>query len=119
MAALTFDLKYVPALLLAAGACAAAYTAAAYAAGDAPAAVSAPANLVPEKNPCSTRSEPVAIGSVQWNGWGRGLDNTRYQSEPGLRASDVAKLALKWSYGYQGSGAGSDFGARRRRSPTI
>src|ERR1700733_13300431 len=49
----------------------------------------------------------VALGSVQWNGWGRGLDNTRYQPEPAIRASDVAKLALKWAFGYPG---GTEFG---------
>jgi polyvinyl alcohol dehydrogenase (cytochrome) len=68
-----------------------------------PAAVtaSAPA-MMPEKNLCSSSAGPVALGSVQWNGWGRDLDNTRYQPEPAIRATDVAKLALKWAYGYQG-----------------
>jgi polyvinyl alcohol dehydrogenase (cytochrome) len=65
----------------------------------------------PEKNACTARAEPVALSSAQWNGWGHGLDNTRYQAEPALRAGDVAKLALKWSYGYQG---GNEFG-----QPTI
>jgi polyvinyl alcohol dehydrogenase (cytochrome) len=67
--------------------------------------------LVPEKNLCPDRAEPVAIGSVQWNGWGKDLDNTRYQPEPAIRATDVQKLALKWAYGYQ---AGADFG-----QPTV
>jgi polyvinyl alcohol dehydrogenase (cytochrome) len=53
----------------------------------------------------------VALGSVQWNGWGRSLDNTRYQPEPAIRASDVSKLALKWAYGYPG---GTEFG-----QPTV
>jgi polyvinyl alcohol dehydrogenase (cytochrome) len=48
---------------------------------------------------------------VQWNGWGRDLDNTRYQPEPAIRANDVAKLAVKWAYGYQG---GTEFG-----QPTV
>src|SRR6202166_4486196 len=56
---------------------------------------------------CPSGSEPVALGSVQWNGWGRSLDNTRYQPEPAIRASDVAKLALKWAYGYP---SGGEFG---------
>jgi polyvinyl alcohol dehydrogenase (cytochrome) len=71
----------------------------------------APPLLVPEKNPCSARAEPVAIGSAQWNGWGRDLDNTRYQPEPAIRATDVTKLALKWAYGYQ---SGTEFG-----QPTV
>jgi polyvinyl alcohol dehydrogenase (cytochrome) len=60
---------------------------------------------------CPSAAGPVALGSVQWNGWGRSLDNSRYQPEPAIRASDVAKLALKWAYGYRG---GSEFG-----QPTI
>jgi polyvinyl alcohol dehydrogenase (cytochrome) len=60
---------------------------------------------------CPSPSAPVALGSVQWNGWGRSLDNTRYQPEPAIRASDVAKLALKWAYGYP---SGTEFG-----QPTV
>jgi polyvinyl alcohol dehydrogenase (cytochrome) len=62
-------------------------------------------------NACPNAAGAVALGSVQWNGWGRGLDNTRYQPEPAIRASDVAKLALKWAYGYPG---GTEFG-----QPTV
>jgi polyvinyl alcohol dehydrogenase (cytochrome) len=62
----------------------------------------APAALGPEKNLCASRAEPVALGSVQWNGWGRDLANTRYQPEPAIRATDVAKLSLKWAFGFQG-----------------
>ncbi|HEY2780955.1 MAG TPA: PQQ-binding-like beta-propeller repeat protein [Steroidobacteraceae bacterium] len=66
-----------------------------------------PATLLPEKNICAARADPVAVGSVQWNGWGRDLSNTRYQPEPAIRATDVPKLALKWAFGYQG---GTEFG---------
>jgi polyvinyl alcohol dehydrogenase (cytochrome) len=76
-----------------------------------PAAAAPPVALAPEKNICVQRAEPVAIGSVQWNGWGRDVDNARYQPEPAIRATDVPKLALKWAYGYQG---GSQFG-----QPTV
>ena len=67
--------------------------------------------MMPEKNLCPSSGGAVALGSVQWNGWGRDLDNTRYQPEPAIRANDVAKLALKWAYGYQG---GTEFG-----QPTV
>jgi polyvinyl alcohol dehydrogenase (cytochrome) len=60
---------------------------------------------------CANASGPVALGSVQWNGWGRTLDNARYQPEPAIRASDVSKLALKWAFGYSD---GTEFG-----QPTI
>ena len=89
-------------LLLGCGACGLAVAAG----GDASAA-----GFAREANTCPERSEPVALGSVQWNGWGKDLDNTRYQPEPALRATDVEKLAPKWSYGYQG---GTEFG-----QPTI
>jgi polyvinyl alcohol dehydrogenase (cytochrome) len=62
-------------------------------------------------NPCPNAAGPVALGSAQWNGWGRDLDNTRYQPEPAIRASDVPKLAVKWAFGYP---SGSEFG-----QPTI
>jgi polyvinyl alcohol dehydrogenase (cytochrome) len=66
-----------------------------------------PAVLGPEKNICAARADPVAVGSVQWNGWGRDLSNTRYQPEPAIRAMDVPKLSLKWAFGFQG---GAEFG---------
>ena len=69
--------------------------------------VQAPVALSPEKNLCAARADPVAVGSVQWNGWGRDLSNTRYQPEPAIRAMDVPKLALKWAFGFQG---GAEFG---------
>jgi polyvinyl alcohol dehydrogenase (cytochrome) len=64
----------------------------------------APVVLAPEKNLCAARAEPVAVGSVQWNGWGRDLFNTRYQPEPAIRAMDVPKLGLRWAFGLQGGG---------------
>jgi polyvinyl alcohol dehydrogenase (cytochrome) len=69
------------------------------------------ANAALADNACPSPAGPVAIGNAQWNGWGRGLDNTRYQPEPAIRASDVSKLALKWAYGYQ---SGPAFG-----QPTV
>src|ERR1700730_86268 len=62
-------------------------------------------------NPCPSAAGPVPLSNAQWNGWGRGLDNTRYHPEPAIRASDVAKLAVKWAYGYP---SGTEFG-----QPTI
>ncbi len=60
---------------------------------------------------CPNPAGPVALGSAQWNGWGRGIDNARYQPEPAIRASDVPKLALKWAFGYS---SGTEFG-----QPTV
>ena len=77
------------------------------AASSLPVAAAPPAALAPEKNLCPSRADPVAVGSVQWNGWGRDLFNTRYQPEPAIRAMDVPKLTLKWAFGFQG---GKEFG---------
>jgi polyvinyl alcohol dehydrogenase (cytochrome) len=62
----------------------------------------APSEPLAEKF-CAHSAGPVALGSAQWNGWGRDVENTRYQPEPALRATDVPKLALKWAFGYEGS----------------
>ncbi len=53
---------------------------------------------------CPQPPDAVALGSAQWNGWGRDLAVSRYQPEPALRASDVSRLKLKWSFAYPGSG---------------
>jgi polyvinyl alcohol dehydrogenase (cytochrome) len=73
----------------------------AFAAGESAGIAVAAAPLRPESNLCAARPEPVALGSAQWNGWGRDLDNTRYQPEPAIRAIDIPKLQLKWAFGYQ------------------
>jgi polyvinyl alcohol dehydrogenase (cytochrome) len=62
-----------------------------------------PADAGTEHILCAQAAGAVALGSAQWNGWGRGVENTRYQPEPAIRATDVAKLALKWSFGYPGN----------------
>jgi polyvinyl alcohol dehydrogenase (cytochrome) len=64
-----------------------------------------PDALPPPANPCAMPAEPVAVGTAQWNGWGRDLENSRYQPEPAIRATDVPKLRLKWAYGYAGAQA--------------
>jgi polyvinyl alcohol dehydrogenase (cytochrome) len=76
----------------------------AVAARGAPVVAPAPA-LVPESNICGEPAAPLALGSAQWNGWGRDIENTRYQPEPAIRATDVPRLGLKWAFGYQGGAA--------------
>ncbi len=60
-----------------------------------PPAVAPSASLCP---PPAKPGRPVALGTAEWNGWGRDGANTRYQPEPALRATDVRKLRLKWAY---------------------
>jgi polyvinyl alcohol dehydrogenase (cytochrome) len=63
----------------------------------------APQDALTEKNVCAEAAAPLAVGSAQWNGWGRDVENTRYQPEPAIRATDIPKLGLKWAFGFQGS----------------
>jgi polyvinyl alcohol dehydrogenase (cytochrome) len=44
----------------------------------------------------------IQITDSAWNGWGDDVSNTRYQPKPGLMAADVAKLKVKWAFGFAG-----------------
>jgi polyvinyl alcohol dehydrogenase (cytochrome) len=58
----------------------------------------------PEINLCSPQVPARVDGRGRdWNGWGRDLDNSRYQPGPGLAAADVPRLRLKWAFGYRAS----------------
>jgi polyvinyl alcohol dehydrogenase (cytochrome) len=57
-------------------------------------------DATPEGNRCTERGTAVATGP-SWNGWGRDLDNSRYQPDPGLAAADVPHLKVKWAFGYR------------------
>jgi polyvinyl alcohol dehydrogenase (cytochrome) len=51
-------------------------------------------------NRCASNPALGDIGDTSWSGWG-GNTNARFQSEKaaGLKASDIPKLKLKWSFG--------------------
>jgi polyvinyl alcohol dehydrogenase (cytochrome) len=51
---------------------------------------------------CTTPAAPLRINAADWNGWGYDLANTRYQPDPGLTATDVPRLLLKWAFGFAG-----------------
>jgi polyvinyl alcohol dehydrogenase (cytochrome) len=51
---------------------------------------------------CSAPAPKFSLADSDWNGWGVALDNSRYQPKPGLSASDVPKLKLKWAFGFAG-----------------
>lgn len=59
----------------------------------------------PEKNLCGPGQPFVIPANMngQRNGWGRDLENSRFQPDPGLTAADLPKLKLKWAFGYRGS----------------
>ena len=56
------------------------------------------------RNRCPSNPPLRHIGKADWNGWGNGPDNNRFQSErrAGLTASSVPHLQLKWAFGYAG-----------------
>jgi len=51
---------------------------------------------------CSAPAAKFSLADSDWNGWGVGLDNSRYQPKPGLTSADVPKLKLKWAFGFAG-----------------
>src|SRR4051812_10426046 len=52
---------------------------------------------------CATPAPPFDPSATpQWNGWGVGMTNTRYQpaGQAGLTAAQVSRLTLKWAFGF-------------------
>jgi polyvinyl alcohol dehydrogenase (cytochrome) len=56
-------------------------------------------------NLCGRPIGAIDLDRPGWNGWGRDLANSRFQPDPGLAASDVPRLKLKWAFAYPGSEA--------------
>jgi polyvinyl alcohol dehydrogenase (cytochrome) len=53
---------------------------------------------------CAKPPRPVDLSSrAQWNGWSVANDNARFQPRPGLTASQVPRLKLKWAMHYAGA----------------
>ena len=53
-------------------------------------------------NLCKANPGPVSLNGPQWNGWGRDLDNSRYQPKPGIKPEDVPRLKVKWAFAHPG-----------------
>jgi polyvinyl alcohol dehydrogenase (cytochrome) len=53
-------------------------------------------------NLCTEAPGPINLNGPQWNGWGRDLDNSRYQPKPGIRPEDVPRLKVKWAWTHPG-----------------
>jgi polyvinyl alcohol dehydrogenase (cytochrome) len=60
----------------------------------------APTNF--QANMCKEKPPAINLNSPQWNGWGRDLDNSRYQPKPGLKTEDVPRLKVKWAWAHPG-----------------
>jgi len=54
-------------------------------------------------NLCKEPAPPLMLDELQWNGWGRDLDNSRYQPKPGISAADVPRLKVKWAWRHPGA----------------
>ena len=52
------------------------------------------------QNRCSTNPAFDPDAGASWSGWGADSGNTRFQQTPGLSATDVPKLKLKWAFGF-------------------
>jgi polyvinyl alcohol dehydrogenase (cytochrome) len=51
---------------------------------------------------CSAPPGALNLNDGDWNGWSVDLFNARYQPKPGMSASDVPGLKLKWAVAFQG-----------------
>ncbi|CAB1368607.1 PQQ-binding-like beta-propeller repeat protein [Denitratisoma oestradiolicum] len=61
----------------------------------------------PLPNLCTTPGTPVRIGPDDWPFLARDMTNSGHQPRPGIGASDLPRLKLKWAYAYPG-GIGSE-----------
>ena len=64
---------------------------------------------LPDGGRCKSTAPVSASEGAQWNGWGNGITNNRFQSTAaaGITPETVKNLKLKWAFGLQGSVAAS------------
>ncbi len=55
---------------------------------------------------CTHAPHELTLAGSEWNGWGRSVENRRYQPDPGLAALEVPRLKLKWAIGLSGNRSG-------------
>lgn len=53
-------------------------------------------------NKCTGAPSPIKLTAADWNGWGRDLDNSRFQPKPGIKPADIPKLKVKWAFAHPG-----------------
>jgi polyvinyl alcohol dehydrogenase (cytochrome) len=49
---------------------------------------------------------PIKPGPSDWASWGHDAANTRFQTNPGLKAADVPRLKVKWAFSVRGGSYG-------------
>jgi polyvinyl alcohol dehydrogenase (cytochrome) len=56
-------------------------------------------STTPTRAFCKDPASPINLSTPSnWNGFGAGLANTRFQEAAGLSAADIPKLRLKWAF---------------------
>jgi polyvinyl alcohol dehydrogenase (cytochrome) len=65
----------------------------------------------PKPNRCPDNGGPIDLNGSIWNGWGRDLDNSHYQPNPGFPFAQVSRFKLKWAFAY--------LGGRANGQPTV
>ena len=55
---------------------------------------------------CTRAPPPVTLNPNGWNGWGRNIENTRYQPDPGFSLEQLPRLKLKWAMAVSGTRSG-------------
>ena len=55
-----------------------------------------------DANKCMGAPLPIKFSARDWNGWGRDLDNSRFQPNPGIKPEDIPKLKVKWAFAHPG-----------------
>jgi polyvinyl alcohol dehydrogenase (cytochrome) len=55
---------------------------------------------------CAHSPQSLTLAGPEWNGWGRSMENRRYQPDPGLTALEVPRLKLKWAMRLSGNRSG-------------
>lgn len=58
------------------------------------------APAAPMAGQCSTPAPRLKMDPGDWTGWGGDSNNSHFQTKPGLTATDVPKLKLKWAFGF-------------------
>ena len=59
----------------------------------------------PNANLCTGSPGPLAFAPSDWNAINADLGSTRYQATPGIKASEVPRLRVKWVFAYPGGAA--------------
>jgi polyvinyl alcohol dehydrogenase (cytochrome) len=60
---------------------------------------------------CKDAGPTLRLDGPGWSGWGNGLENGRYQGQPGVNLQELPRLKLKWAFGFPGRGV--------RGQPTV